>query len=98
MRRCIIHDRTTPNIKGRRTLPGEPKGEWVPDSDEEPEGFLGASLVFWDMKRVKILPRKSTTFQQRARVKRNAIESPLSEEGKAISRSYKQPEPKGRKL
>ena len=40
-------------------------GEWVPDSDEEPEGFLGASLVFWDMKRVKILPRKNMTFQKR---------------------------------
>jgi len=39
-------------------------GEWVPDSDEEPEGFLGASLVFWDMKRVKILPRKNMTFQK----------------------------------
>jgi hypothetical protein len=97
MKRCI-HDWTTPNIKGRHTLPGEPKGEWVPDSDDEPEGFLGASLVFWDMKRVKILPRKSITFQQNAHVRRNTIESPLSEEGKAISRSYKQPEPKGRKL
>lgn len=39
-------------------------GEWVPDSDEEPEGFLGTSLVFWDMKRVRILPRKNMTFQQ----------------------------------
>jgi hypothetical protein len=45
-------------------LPGSPKGEWVPDSDEEPEGFLEASLVFWDMKRVKILARKNVTIQQ----------------------------------
>jgi len=75
-------------------LPGEPKGEWVPDSDEEPEGFLGASLVFWDMKWVKILRRKNMTFQQSTLVTRNGIESPLSEEGKVISRSYKQPEPK----
>jgi hypothetical protein len=46
----------------QHTLPGEPKGEWVPDSDEEPEGFLGTSLVFWDMKRVEFLPRKNTSF------------------------------------
>jgi hypothetical protein len=68
-------------------LPGEPKGEWVPGSDEEPEGFLEASLVFWDMKRVKILPRKNRTFQQSTHMTRNAVESPLSEEGKVISRS-----------
>jgi hypothetical protein len=70
-------------------LPGEPKGEWVPDSDEEPEGFLEASLVFWDMKRVKILPRKKMAFQfqQSTHVTRNATENPLSEEGKVISRS-----------
>jgi hypothetical protein len=73
-------------------LPGEPKGEWVPDSDEEPEGFLGASLVFWDMKRVQILPRKNMTFQHSILMTRNAIESPLSEEGKMISRFHKQPE------
>ena len=77
---------------------GEPKGEWVRDSDEEPEGFLGASLVFWDMKRVRvqILPVKKMTFQHSTFTTRNANESPLSEEGKMISRSYKQPE--GRKL
>ena len=50
------------DTEGEHTLPGEPKGEWVPDSDEEPEGFLGASLVFWDMKRVKLLPQKKTGF------------------------------------
>jgi hypothetical protein len=82
--RCIVHDRTTPNTKGQHTLPGEPKGEWVPDSDDEPEGFLGASLVFWDMKWVEILRRKNMTFQQSTLV-RNAIESPLSKEGKVIS-------------
>jgi hypothetical protein len=68
-------------------LPGEPKGEWVPDSDEEPEGFLEASLVFWDMKRVKILPRKNIAFQQSTQMTRNAVECPPSEEGKVISRS-----------
>jgi hypothetical protein len=68
-------------------LPGEPKGEWVPDSDEEPEGFLEASPVFWDMKRVKILPRKNTTFQQSTHVTTNATKNPPSEEGKVISRS-----------
>ena len=39
-------------------MPGEPNGEWEPDSDEEPEGFLGASFVFWDMKRVEVLSQK----------------------------------------
>ncbi len=62
-------------------------GEWGPDSDEEPEGFLGASLVFWDMKRVKILPRKNMTFQQSTYMTRNVIESSLNEEGRVISRS-----------
>lgn len=66
-------------------MPGEPKGEWVLDSDEEPEGFLEASLVFWDMKRVEILQRKNTMFQQSTHMTRNAVESPLSEEGKVIS-------------
>jgi hypothetical protein len=74
-------------MKGRHTLPGEPKGEWVPDSEEEPEGFLEASLVFWDMKRVEILPRKNMTFQQRTYMKEMLLKSPLSEEGKVISRS-----------
>ena len=60
----IIHEWTGYDIKCQHTLPGEPMGEWVPDSDEEPEGFLGTSLVFWDMKRVRILPRKNMTFQQ----------------------------------
>jgi len=64
-------------------LPGDPKGECVPDSDEEPEGFLGASLVL-DMKRVKMLPRKKTGFQQSTHMTRNAVESSLSEEGKVI--------------
>jgi hypothetical protein len=40
-------------------------GECVPDSDEEPEGFLGTSLVFWDMKREELLPRKNAKFQYR---------------------------------
>jgi hypothetical protein len=37
---------------------------------------------------------ENMTFQQSTLVTRNAIESPLSEEGKVISRSYKQPEPR----
>ena len=44
-------------------MPGESKGEWVPDNDEEAEGFLDTSLVFWDMKREEFLSRKNTTFQ-----------------------------------
>jgi hypothetical protein len=59
----------------------------VPDSDEEPEGFLEASLVFWDMKRVKILRRKNMTFQQSTYMIRNGVEGSLSEVGKEISRS-----------
>jgi hypothetical protein len=62
MKRSITQESTNPAIQGKPTLPGEPNGEWVPDSDEEPEGFLGASLVFWDMKRVEFLPR-NTRFQ-----------------------------------
>jgi len=54
---------TTSDTEERHTLPGEPRGEWVPDSDEEPEGFLGTSLVFWDMKQVELLAQKNTRFQ-----------------------------------
>ena len=63
----------------------------MPDSDEEPEGFLEASLVFWDMKRVKIscrLGRKNMTFQQSTHMIRNAVEGSLSEVGEGISRSF----------
>jgi hypothetical protein len=45
----------TPNVLFDATLRcdgallGEPIGECVPDNDEELEGFLETSLVFWDM-------------------------------------------------
>ena len=74
-------------------MPGEPKGEWVPDNDDEPDGFLGTSLVFWDMKWKEVLSQKNA-FQQSPPVTRKAYESPLGKEGSVISRSYKQPRPK----
>jgi len=49
-KRNVTEKRAASDTRGH-TLPGEPKGEWVPDNDDEPDGFLGASLVFWDMKR-----------------------------------------------
>jgi hypothetical protein len=55
------------------TLLGEPIGECVPDSDEEPEGFLETSLVFWDMYCAESLPRVDTMFQRSASVTRNAL-------------------------
>jgi hypothetical protein len=63
MKKCTTQERIAPDTKEGHTFPGEPRGKWVPDSDEEPEGFLGMSLVFYDMKQVELLPQKNMRFQ-----------------------------------